>query len=135
MDKTFDELRVMLKANYPLLYFATTEYDRVKQKIRRIAFDLDYSFNSWDTVEGLSSHTKKQTGKYVEVDKHKLHSNTKTAEALLGEIKALIEGELKEEADTNKIPSKKIFISISKRKKCLSICVNLLRYLKVLTNI
>lgn len=109
MDKTFDELRVMLKANYPLLYFATTEYDRVKQKIRRIAFDLDYSFNSWDTVEGLSSHTKKQTGKYVEVDKHKLHSNTKTAEALLGEIKALIEGELKEEADTNKIPSKEIY--------------------------
>ena len=109
MDKTFDDLRVMLKANYPLLYFATSEYDRVKQKVRRIAFDMNYSFNSWDIVEGLSSHTKNQNNKLEKVDKHKLHGSTKNATAFLGEIKALIEAELKEEAESNKIPTKEIY--------------------------
>jgi len=109
MDKTFDDLRVMLKANYPLLYFATSEYDRVKQKVRRIAFEMDYAFNSWDIVEGLQSHVKNQNNRIDKVEKHKLHGSTKNADAFLGEIKALIEGELKEESESNKATNKEVY--------------------------
>ena len=35
MDKTFDDIKDMLKANYPLLYLATSEYGRALQKLRR----------------------------------------------------------------------------------------------------
>lgn len=109
MDKTFDDLRVMLKANYPLLYFATSEYERVKQKSRRIAFEMNYAFNSWDIVEGLQAHVKNQSNRIEKVEKHKLHGNTKTAEAFLGELKAMIETELREETESNKQPVKEIY--------------------------
>lgn len=109
MDKTFDDLRVMLKANYPILYFATSEYDRTKQKARRIAFELGYNFNSWDIVEGLSNHIRNQNNRLDKVEKHKLHGSTKNADALLGEIKALAELELKEETESNKAPVKEVY--------------------------
>jgi hypothetical protein len=90
MDKTFDDLRVMLKANYPLLYFATSEYERVKQKARRIAFEMDYTFNSWDIVEGLSiSWEEYQNNRVEKIEKHKLHGSTKNADAFLGEIESI----------------------------------------------
>jgi ATP-dependent 26S proteasome regulatory subunit len=109
MDKTFDDLRVMLKANYPLLYFATSEYERVKQKARRIAFEMDYTFNSWDIVEGLQSHGKNKNNRVEKIEKHKLHGSTKNADAFLGELKALIEAELKEEGESNKPPIKEVY--------------------------
>ena len=46
MDKTFDDIRDMLKANYPLLYLTTSEYGRITQKLRSIAFYLDYSYSN-----------------------------------------------------------------------------------------
>ena len=60
MDNTFEDIKDMLKANYPLLYLTTSEYGRVMQKLRRIAFELDYSFYSWDNVDGLQTHLKTQ---------------------------------------------------------------------------
>ena len=34
----YDEIRLMLKANFPLIYLATTEYNRVMQKVRTLSF-------------------------------------------------------------------------------------------------
>lgn len=87
MDKTFDDIKDMLKANYPLLYLATSEYGRAMQKLRRIAFELDYSFHTWDNVDGLQSHIKTQSNRLEKVEKHKAHSETKGYQELLEFIK------------------------------------------------
>lgn len=109
MDKTFDDIKDMLKANYPLLYLATSEYGRAMQKLRRIAFELDYSFHTWDIVDGLYEHHRNPNNRLRIVEKHKLHGNTKNAEALLGELKALIDEELIEESKSNKPPTKEVY--------------------------
>ncbi len=87
MDKTFDDIKDMLKANYPLLYLATSEYGRAMQKLRRIAFELDYSFHTWDNVDGLQSHIKTQSNRLEKVEKHKAHGETKGYQVLLEFIK------------------------------------------------
>lgn len=87
MDKTFDDIKDMLKANYPLLYLATSEYGRAMQKLRRIAFELDYSFHTWDNVDGLQSHIKTQSNRLEKVEKHKAHGETKGYQELLEFIK------------------------------------------------
>lgn len=87
MDKTFDDIRDMLKANYPFLYLATSEYGRVMQKLRRIAFELDYSFHTWDNVDGLQSFHKTQDNRLGKVEKHKAHNETKGYQELLEYIK------------------------------------------------
>ena len=51
----YDEIRSMLQANFPLIYLATTEYNRVMQKVRSLAFGLGYKFNTWDSVDGLKN--------------------------------------------------------------------------------
>ena len=102
MDKTFDDIRDMLKANYPLLYLTTSEYGRIMQKLRRIAFDLEYSFYTWDNVDGLQSHIKTQSNRLEKVEKHKAHGETKGYQELLEYIKR------DAESTTNK--SKEIYI-------------------------
>lgn len=102
MDKTFDDIRDMLKASYPLLYLATSEYGRAMQKIRRIAFELNYSFHTWDNVDGLQSHHKTKSNRLEKVEKHKAHGETKGYQELLEYIKR----------DTESTPdnSKEIFL-------------------------
>lgn len=84
---TFDDIKTMIKANYPLLYLATSEYGRTMQKLRRIAFELDYSFHTWDNVDGLQLHTKTHSNKLDKVEKHKAHGETKGYQELLEYIK------------------------------------------------
>lgn len=59
----FDNIRVMLKADYPVLYAVTTEYYRCSSYLRNIAKELGYQFMSWDCVNGLYSHHPKPDGK------------------------------------------------------------------------
>lgn len=59
----FEDLKDMLKANYPLIYLATTEYNRTLQYVRRIAHTNDFTFNAWDCVAGLEIHEKDEHGK------------------------------------------------------------------------
>ena len=92
MDKTFDDIKDMLKANYPLLYLATSEYGRALQKLRRIAYEMDYAFYSWDNVDGLQSHVKNQSNRLEKVEKHKAHQETKGYQELLEYIKRDSEG-------------------------------------------
>jgi hypothetical protein len=92
MDKTFDDIKDMLKANYPLLYLATSEYGRALQKLRRIAYEMDYAFYSWDNVDGLQNHIKNQSNRLDKVEKHKAHQETKDYQALLEYIKRDSEG-------------------------------------------
>lgn len=92
MDKTFDDIKDMLKANYPLLYLATSEYGRALQKLRRIAYEMDYAFYSWDNVDGLQNHIKNQSNRLNKVEKHKAHQETKDYQALLEYIKRDSEG-------------------------------------------
>lgn len=62
-NDTFDNIRVMLKADYPLLYAVTTEYYRCCSYLRNIASDLGHTFMSWDCVNGLHTHHPKPDGK------------------------------------------------------------------------
>ncbi len=87
MDNTFEDIKDMLKANYPLLYLTTSEYGRVMQKLRRIAFELDYSFYSWDNVDGLQTHLKTQNNRLEKVERHKAYGETKGYQELLEFIK------------------------------------------------
>ena len=52
----FEDLKDMLKANYPLIYLATTEYNRTMQYVRRSAHSNDFKFYAWDCVNGLEKH-------------------------------------------------------------------------------
>uniref|UniRef100_UPI004048459F hypothetical protein n=1 Tax=Flavobacterium sp. TaxID=239 RepID=UPI004048459F len=87
MDNTFEDIKDMLKANYPLLYLTTSEYGRVMQKLRRIAFELDYSFYSWDNVDGLQTHIKTQNNRLEKVERHRAYGETKGYQELLEYIK------------------------------------------------
>ena len=59
----FEDLKDMLKANYPLIYLATTEYNRTLQYVRRIAHSNSFKFNTWDCVTGLEIHEQDAQGK------------------------------------------------------------------------
>lgn len=121
----FEEIRIMLNANYPLLYLATSEYGRTMQKLRRIAYELDYSFHTWDNVDGLQSHIKNQNNKLEKVEKHKAHGETKGYQEFLEFIKR------DTEASTSK--NKEIFLveDFHKYFKDEKVIV----YLRKLTNI
>ena len=75
MEDTFSNIKEMIKANFPLLYLTTSEYSRVTQKIRTIAYGMDYAFHTWDCVDGLQTHEKDQSNKLKEV---RLHANGET---------------------------------------------------------
>lgn len=77
MEDTFSNIKEMIKANFPLLYLTTSEYSRVTQKIRTIAFGLDYDFHTWDCVDGLQTHSKDQSNKLREVKDHTANGETK----------------------------------------------------------
>lgn len=79
----YDEIRSMLEANFPLIYLATTEYNRVMQKVRSICFDLGYKFNTWDSVDGLMKHTCQPGGRLSGVVTHEEADNTKDSMGLL----------------------------------------------------
>lgn len=52
----FKDLEDMLKANYPLIYLATTEYNRTLQYVRRTAQSNNFKFFTWDCINGLEKH-------------------------------------------------------------------------------
>ena len=59
----FEDLKDMLKAKYPLIYLATSEYDRTKQYVRRIANTNNFKFINWDSVNGLKEFYLTSAGK------------------------------------------------------------------------
>jgi ATP-dependent 26S proteasome regulatory subunit len=63
--ETFENIRDLIKANYPLIYAITTEYNRTMQYIRNISHRLDFKFYSWDCVSGMSEHEKNEDGRYT----------------------------------------------------------------------
>ncbi|HIP33295.1 MAG TPA: AAA family ATPase, partial [Bacteroidia bacterium] len=84
MEKSFEDLKYMLDANYPLIYLASPEYGRIIQKVRSIAFRKGYEFNTWDLVDGLQNHKKKEGSNNLDkVDKHKSHGESESPDALL----------------------------------------------------
>lgn len=90
----FDEVKSMLKANFPLLYLTTTEYNRVTQKLRTICFGLDIKFNTWDVVDGLMTHKKDSSNRLIGCDPHEASGETGDSYSLFEWIRhGLIEGE------------------------------------------
>lgn len=87
-NDTFDNIRVMLKADYPLLYAVTTEYYRCCSYLRNIASDLGHTFMSWDCVNGLHTHHPKPDGKGWET---RPLSDTGDYMAVLKHIEATLE--------------------------------------------
>ena len=83
MDKTFSELKCMLNAHFPLIYLVTSEYNRVTQKVRKIAFDEDFAFHTWDCVDGLQTHVKNVNNRSVQVERHPENESTLDCENLL----------------------------------------------------
>lgn len=62
--ETFESIRELIKADYPLIYAITTEYDRTMQYVRNIGNRLGYQFFSWDCIDGLKEHKKIESGRY-----------------------------------------------------------------------
>lgn len=62
--ETFESIRELIKADYPLIYAITTEYNRTMQYVRNIGNKLGYQFFSWDCVDGLKEHKKNESGRY-----------------------------------------------------------------------
>ena len=87
MQKEFLELENMLDARYPIVYLASPEYSRIVQTVRRIAFQKNYVFHTWDIAAGLQTHTRKlNTTDLGDVIKHPDHKTTKSPDGLLEEI-------------------------------------------------
>jgi ATP-dependent 26S proteasome regulatory subunit len=63
--EAFENIRDLVKANYPLVYAITTEYNRTMQYIRNISHKLNFKFYSWDCVAGLSEHERNENGGYT----------------------------------------------------------------------
>lgn len=66
MIDIFDEIKSMMRANFPLIYLTTTEYGRVTQKLRTLCFSQNIKFNVWDAVDGLLTHKKDSSGRLVD---------------------------------------------------------------------
>lgn len=56
--QTFENIRDLIKANYPLIYAVTTEYNRSLSYIRDLSMKNGYKFQVWDCVTGLQEHKK-----------------------------------------------------------------------------
>ena len=92
MTDVFEEVKSMLKANFPLLYLTTTEYNRVTQKLRTLCFGLDIKFNTWDAVDGLMTHKKDSSNRLVGCEPHEANSETMDSFSLFEYIRhALLE--------------------------------------------
>ena len=96
--QTFDNIKDLIKANYPLIYTVTSEYYRTKRYISDMAFKHGYSFHVWDCVNNL----KKQEKKGNEIDYQEI-INCADYNGALNYISTLIE-----EKDTQ--DTKDIFI-------------------------
>lgn len=98
----FEDLKDMLKANYPLIYLATSEYDRTKQYVRRIANTNNFKFINWDSVNGLKEYYLTKEGKSDSRDFGGEPKETRDYQFVLNYIKSqtdkddTIEGEAKE---------------------------------------
>jgi len=57
--QTFDNIKDLIKANYPLIYTVTSEYNRTMLYIRDMAFKNGYSFHVCDCVNNLNKQEKK----------------------------------------------------------------------------
>lgn len=62
--EAFENIRDLIKANYPLIYAITTEYSRTMQYLRNIGNRLGYTFYVWDCVDGLQVHVRDDEGRY-----------------------------------------------------------------------
>jgi ATP-dependent 26S proteasome regulatory subunit len=100
MEDTFRNIKCMLNANFPLLYLVTSEYGRVTQKLRKIAFEEDYQFHTWDCVDHLKTHKKNQNNRLEEVVPHVESDSTEDCESL---INYLYEGLAKTEDNSKEI--------------------------------
>jgi SpoVK/Ycf46/Vps4 family AAA+-type ATPase len=60
--EAFENIRDLIRANYPLVYAITTEYNRTMQYIRNISHKLNFNFYTWDCVSGLSKHERNENG-------------------------------------------------------------------------
>jgi SpoVK/Ycf46/Vps4 family AAA+-type ATPase len=101
MEKSFEDLKYMFDANYPLIYLASPEYSRIIQKVRSISFRKGYEFNTWDLVDGLQEHKKKEgTNGLEKIKKHPNHEETENPDSLLT---FLLKGNLKERANAKEI--------------------------------
>ncbi|MDR2652207.1 MAG: AAA family ATPase [Prevotellaceae bacterium] len=76
MEDIFSNIKEMIKANFPLLYLTTSEYSRVTQKIRTIAYGLDCDFHTWDCVDGLQTHKRNQNNKLEKIEDHPANGET-----------------------------------------------------------
>ena len=83
MEDTFREIKDMLNAGFPLLYLVTSEYSRVTQKLRKIAFEGDYAFHTWDCVDYLRTHTKNLSNRLEDIVSHEEYESTQDCETLL----------------------------------------------------
>ena len=83
MKDTFREIKDMLSAGFPLLYLVTSEYSRVTQKLRKIAFDGNYAFHTWDCVDFLKTHNKNQNNRLEDIVAHQEHESTQDCETFL----------------------------------------------------
>ncbi len=64
--ETFESIRDLIKANYPLIYTVTTEYNRTMQYTRNIGNKLGFQFFSWDCTSGLKEHKRKDSAYELE---------------------------------------------------------------------
>ncbi len=84
MEKSFEDLGNMLDAKYPLIYLASSEYGRIIQKVRTIAFKKGYEFSTWDLVDRLQTHKKAEGRNRLDsVDRHQAYEETENIESLL----------------------------------------------------
>lgn len=83
MIDAFDEIKSMIRANFPLIYLTTTEYGRATQKLRTLCFSQDIKFNVWDAVDGLMVHDKDSSGRLVEPVPHEAWGSTQDSFTLL----------------------------------------------------
>lgn len=101
MEKSFEDLKYMLDANYPLIYLASPEYGRIIQKVRSIAFRKGYEFNTWDLVDGLQNHKQEEGSNNLDkIEKHKSYDETENPDSLLT---FLLKGNIKDNADQKEI--------------------------------
>lgn len=82
MEKNFDDLKIMIDANYPLIYLTSPEYERIIQKVRKIAWRKGYGFHTWNIVKGLETHIQKG-GSLDKVQNHESHDEAENSDALL----------------------------------------------------
>lgn len=102
MEKSFEDLKYMLDANYPLIYLASSEYGRIIQKVRSTAFRKSYTFNTWDIVDGLQTHIQANgSNKLDKVQKHPNNDETKNPDSF---FEFLLKG------NNENIDKKEIFI-------------------------